>query len=378
MDFGKAVGVTFAIVSLHATIAIASEVENLVVTSAIEAGSSFICIFDDSFTSGNVANEVAKIAPAQTNARHVFTKALRGFSRDMSSQQADELVKTNRAIKYCEPNSLVWLNVVTASGQRTVPQPQIAPYGVTRVGGPVDGTGRHVWIVDTGIDLSHPDLNIGIGANFVKDRKGKLANSPADGNGHGTHVAGIIGAINNGIDVVGVAAGATVHPVCVLDSMGLGSVDSVLAGIDYVYANGKPGDVVNLSLAANGHFQSLHDAIINSANNGILFAIAAGNNSGSAASYEPAHIEHPNVYTVSAIDSNDVFASFSNFGNPPIDWAAVGVNVLSSRNGGGTIIYSGTSMASPHVAGILLFARPRPSGTAYNDPDGIMDSIAHF
>jgi subtilisin family serine protease len=133
-----------------------------------------------------------------------------------------------------------------------------------------------------------------------------------------------------------------------------------------------------MSLGGSGHWYSLHNAIVNAANKGIRFAIAAGNSGADADNYEPAHIEHPNVYTVSAVNSLDVFASFSNWGNPPVDYAAPGVNILSTKKGGGVTTMSGTSMAAPHVCGVLtLTLTPVSDGTAKNDPDGNPDSIIY-
>ena len=154
-------------------------------------------------------------------------------------------------------------------------------------------------------------------------------------------------------------------------------IDWIVAGIDYVAANAQAGDVANMSLGALGHFQSLHEAIVRLADQGVLVSVAAGNSSDHANFYEPAHIEHANVYTVSAIDSLDIFAWFSNYGNPPVDYAAPGVDVSSNKVGGGVVSYSGTSMAAPHVAGLLLFAPPSTSGIAINDPDGMPDSVAY-
>ena len=125
-----------------------------------------------------------------------------------------------------------------------------------------------------------------------------------------------------------------------------------------------------------GFSQAVNDAVIAASAN-VLFALAAGNSSADAADFSPASANGPNIYTVSAIDSSDVFAGFSNYGNPPIDCAAPGVNVLSTQKGGGTTTFSGTSMAAPHVAGLLLFGHPGFDGTANGDPDGDADFICH-
>lgn len=328
----------------------------------------------------DVARELASLHGAQVS--HVYRYALQGFAASMSEEAAARIAQDSR-VRYVEPDGVA---TIVIQGRRPpggggggggcgAEPAEVTPWGVIRVGGGVDGTGKTAWVIDTGVDLDHCDLRVDIArsANFVT--RGK--NSPDDGNGHGTHVAGTIAAVDNEIDVVGVAAGATIVAVRVLDNAGSGLISWVVAGVDYVAANAAPGDVANMSLGASGHFQSLHDAVMNAADRGIFFAIAAGNSSADAGGFEPAHVEHPNVYTESAIDSQDVFASFSNFGNPPIDFAAPGVSILSTARGGGTTTLSGTSMAAPHVAGLLLLGPVRSDGFAKNDPDGSPDPIAH-
>ncbi|HEX6308654.1 MAG TPA: S8 family serine peptidase [Longimicrobiales bacterium] len=252
---------------------------------------------------------------------------------------------------------------------------QTTPWGITRVGGAGDGTGKTAWVIDTGIDLAHADLNTSRAchANFVA--RGK--NSPQDGNGHGTHVAGTIAAINNGVDVVGVAANAYVCAVRVLDNSGSGTWAGVVDGVNYVAANGASGDVANMSLGGSGTNATLERAVSDAAARGIRFALAAGNSGANAANFTPARVNGPNIYTISAISSTDCMPSWSNWGNPPVDYAAPGVSVLSTKKGGGTTTMSGTSMAAPHAAGVLLLGSARSSGTASCDPDGNPDPIIH-
>ena len=349
-----------------------------------EAQNSYIFVLNDNVAPSRVPAMASDMAKAHAaTVRVTFNKVFKGFSANISAQAAARLA-TNPAVKYYEQNGIATATVmpsnaanrVKANGKPAASVPQSVPYGITRVGGGVDATGKHAWIIDTGIDLDHPDLNVGTGASFVT--RGKI--TADDGNGHGTHVAGTIGAINNAIGVVGVAANATVHPVRVLDKSGSGYIDWIVKGIDYVAANASPGDVANMSLGATGHFQSLHDAVTRAADLGIKFSVAAGNESDDANFHEPAHINHANVFTISAIDSQDVFAYFSNYANPPVDYAAPGVDVVSSKLGGGVVSYSGTSMAAPHVAGLLLINVLPPlntDGNALNDPDGNADPIAH-
>lgn len=356
-----------------------------------EAQGSFIFIFDPKQVSRADVPGLARGLVQQRGAglRHIFTHTIRGFSANISAKGAEQLAKNNPLIQYYEPNGVVWAidrpvvnpnkkpsdkpgNDPGAGEDSTSSEPsQVTPPGISRVRGPRDGSIFHVWIIDTGIDLNHPDLNVGPGANFITQGK----NSPDDGNGHGTHVAGTIAAIDNEIDVVGVAAGATVHPVRVLNNSGSGTVDGVVAGVDWVANNAEVGDCVNMSLGGKGHWESLHNAIEEAADKGIRFAIAAGNSSDDASGYEPSHINHNNVYTISAVGSNDTFAWFSNWGDP-VDYAAPGVNILSTKKGGGVTTMSGTSMAAPHACGVLtLVNTPGWDGNSNGDPDGEEDPI---
>jgi len=331
----------------------------------------YVIVFKDDVT--DVPSIVPQVAQEHSAVvEHVYQFALKGFSATMSAVSADKLAKDPR-VKYIEPNYLV--SVDPSPSARPGPSGESVPWGVTRVGGPKDGIGKSAWVIDTGIDLDHPDLNVDVtrSANFVT--RGK--NSPNDGHGHGTHVAGTIGAIDNDIDVVGVAANATLIAVRVLDNGGSGSYSWVIAGVDYVAQNASAGDIANMSLGGPTS-DALDDAVRNAADQGIFFSLAAGNDGDDANNHSPARVEYNRVYTISATDDSDYFASWSNWSNPPIEFAAPGVSILSTKKGGGTTTMSGTSMAAPHVAGILLLQTPNSDGTAINDPDGNPDPIAHF
>ncbi|HEX5870490.1 MAG TPA: S8 family serine peptidase [Longimicrobium sp.] len=249
---------------------------------------------------------------------------------------------------------------------------QSTPWGITRVGGAGDGTGRTAWIIDSGIDLNHTDLNTSRNCHAAFGY-----NTPADGNGHGTHVAGTIAAKNNAQDVVGVAPNAYVCAVRVLGNSGSGSYAGIIAGVNYVAANAGSGDVANMSLGGSGTNATLEAAVADVARLGVRMVLAAGNNGVNANNFTPARVNGTGIYTISAIASNGCMASWSNYGNPPVDYAAPGVSVLSTRKGGGTTTMSGTSMAAPHVAGILLLGGVRADGNATCDPDGNPDPIAH-
>ena len=304
--------------------------------------------------------------------KHVFGTAIKGFSARLNENQLQKLAE-DIDVAYIEPVQVVGIVKKPVVPPDDDPAGQAVPWGITRVGGGVDATGAVAWVIDTGIDLDHPDLNVDTNRSRTFVVRTKDAN---DENGHGTHVAGTIAAKDNSIGVIGVAANATVVSVRVLDRRGSGTTDGVIAGVDYVAANGAPGDVANMSLGG-GISTALDEAVLNAAANGIKFAIAAGNEAQNANNCSPARVNHTNVYTISAIDSSDRFAYFSNYANPPVDYAAPGVGILSLYKNSGTATLDGTSMASPHVAGLLLLGSVHADGYAVNDPDGNPDPIAH-
>ncbi|NDK55027.1 S8 family peptidase [Pontibacter fetidus] len=302
-----------------------------------------------------------------------YGKALVGVVANLTPADVEKLRNDDR-VAYIEPDRIVMLAKPGTGGGGSTGEE--VPYGVTRVGS-ASGAGKTAWVIDTGIDLDHPDLNVDVARSVTMFTSGRDAGSADDGNGHGTHVAGTIGAKKgNGIGVVGVAYDATVVAVKVLDSRGSGSYSGVIAGVDYVAANGKSGDAANMSLGGPTS-DALDQAVLNAAGKGIKFAIAAGNESAHANTSSPARVNHANVYTVSAMDINNKFASFSNYGNPPVDYCAPGVSIKSTWKGGAYNTISGTSMASPHVAGLLLLGNISTDGYVTGDPDGNADPIAH-
>ncbi|WP_339755728.1 S8 family peptidase [Algoriphagus aquimarinus] len=321
---------------------------------------------------------LAKYRVAEENLTYVYGNSIQGFAVTLSEEQLESISK-DPSVKGIEPDRIIALAPPPGKGPGNGggggSASQETPYGITRVGGGATYSGsKKAYIIDSGIDSSHPDLNVNVNAGFNAFTKGKDSDLSSDGNGHGTHVSGTIGAIDNSIGVIGVAAGVTVVPVKVLDSRGSGSYSGVIAGVDFVTANANSGDVANMSLG--GPVSSALDAaVVALGGAGVKVALAAGNESDDANNHSPARANGGNIYTVSAIDINDKFASFSNFGNPPIDFAAPGVGVLSTVPGG-YASYSGTSMASPHVCGLLIWGTPRNGGTATNDPSGPADIIA--
>ena len=314
--------------------------------------------------------EIAERTPEQA-----YASALKGVAIELTESEADKLALSPN-VKGVYPDMVVNFGLPEVSiNAKPAPQPvaQSTPWGITRIGGSADGTGKTAWIIDTGIDMNHPDLNVDQtrGINFVT-----TSALPDDDNGHGTHCAGIVAAKNNNLGVVGVAAGATVVPIKVLNRRGSGAYSAIIAGVDYVAANGQAGDAVNMSLGGPT-YQALDDAIIVLASKGIKVALAAGNESQNTNNVSPGRVNGTNIYTISAMGTGDLWASYSNYANPPIDYCAPGSSIYSTYKSGGYATLSGTSMATPHVCGILLLGNISTDGTVKNDPDGNADPIAH-
>lgn len=305
---------------------------------------------------------------------NVYSRTLKGATLKLTKEQVEQL-RGQKEVSYIEQDRIVTFAPPGEDGNVEALSTQETPYGIGRVNGVSSYTGSNVaWIVDTGIDLDHVDLNVDESRGFNAFTRGRDGKSTDDGNGHGSHVAGTVAALNNDFGVIGVAPGATVIPVKVLDSRGSGSYSGVIAGVDHVGANGQAGDVANLSLGGPVS-QALDDAVVAASNKGIWFALAAGNSSEDANLSSPARANGPYIVTISAMDVNDNWASFSNFGNPPVDFCAPGVAVKSTWKDGGYNTISGTSMAAPHAAGVLLLGAASTDGTVMNDPDSNPDAI---
>lgn len=311
----------------------------------------------------------------------VFTgAAIHGFSARLSDNEVKSL-RGQEGISLIEPDRYVLLNQGNSKGKKPgggdggeAESNQSTPWGITRVGGSVNmaGSAKKAWVLDTGIDYGHSDLNVNQSLAFTVFSSGPDSKDGNDAHGHGTHVSGTIGAINNSIGVVGVAAGISLVPVKVLDRRGSGTVSGVIAGVDYVAAKASTGDVANMSLGG-GYSQSLNNAVINAASKGLYFSIAAGNSGNDAQYYSPASASggSGNIYTICAVNSLDAFASFSNYSQSLVSFCAPGVSVHSTWKGNSYNTLNGTSMAAPHVAGILLVnGNSIKNGGTTAGPDG--------
>lgn len=328
------------------------------------------------------------------NLGFVYQHALKGFSVEIPAAGAAALSRSP-VVAYVEPDRVrtIFAQTIPTGIQRIFADEN------TSIG--INGTDDSrvdvdVAIIDTGIDFEHPDLNVVGGVNCAVG--GPFGGSCGDGGDddhyHGTHVGGTVAALDNGIGVVGVAPGARLWAVKVLDQRGSGYSSWIIAGIDWVAANATTIEVANMSLGGSGFSQAEYDAIQGAVDKGVAFAVAAGNDDDDANNYSPAAFD--NVLTVSALadfngaagggaaatcynDEDDTLANFSNWGNA-VQIAAPGVCIYSTypieQGEYGTI--SGTSMASPHAAGALALlassANPANAADVYNLYDKVIAS----
>ena len=305
-----------------------------------------------------------------------YRHALNGFAAKLTAAQASRL-RADPRVAYVVDDRPVHIT-------GPVPIDGAAPTGVQRIEAASSTTAHEastiaVAVIDTGIDLTHPNLNSADGINCINP------DAPAqDDNGHGTHVSGTIGATNDGAGAVGVAPGTLIYAVKVLNAAGSGFFAQVICGIDWVTAN---ADALNIRLASmslgglgsndgncgNTNLDAMHTAICASTNAGVTYVVAAGNNAKDFKTSVPA--AYPEVLTVTAMsdsdglpggvggrpacrlsEADDTFALFSNYAIAPTEIghtiAGPGVCILSTWMGGGYNTISGTSMATPHVTGI--------------------------
>ncbi len=315
------------------------------------------------------------------NLKQTYGFALKGFTAVLDKNQLEELRKDPR-VKSIEQDYMISLGKPSGTpgggGAGGTDPAQETPWGITRIGGATDGTGKTAWIIDSGIDSDHPDITVDADRSRSFVTQGKY--SIEDGNGHGTHVAGTVAAINNEIGVVGVAAGATIIAMRVLDNRGSGQFSWTISALDYIYANGTPGDAVNMSLGPQSRYtdSAVDGAAEAVAGKGIKIAIAAGNSSDDSLFYSPARagLNNANIYTVASMTSSNSWSSFSNYGTP-VDVIAPGSSVKSTYKDGGYATLSGTSMASPHVCGLLLLGNIATDGSVTRTGNSDYYSIAH-
>lgn len=380
--------------------------------SAVSANDRFIDVIvslDEHQPGQHIENQNAARNVAQglgLNPSHVFGTALTGFSARIPENRMDAL-KSHPRVASVDIDQPVYLvgapeqansanpnNRPNSGGNNTLSS-QTVPWGIDRIGSQNNGNtgaGIRVYVLDTGIDPNHRDLNVA-GGFASENCRGRCPAPWHDDHGHGTHVAGTSSALDNDVDVVGVAPDSVLYAVKVLSKSGSGSRSGVIAGIDWVAQQaidyGQPV-VANMSLGGSGSktgtctdsgfvgSDTYHEALCNAKNAGVVFVVAAGNSGADAAGAVPAAYDDA-VITVSATNANDDWTSWSNWGNSSAGWtsntsapvaiAAPGASILSTQTGGGTTTMSGTSMASPHVAGaaaLILSSNPQQNnGSAF-------------
>ncbi len=291
----------------------------------------YIVVFKDGVGTRSLT-ALAGIAP-----RHSYS-IIPGFAAKLTEAQVDAL-RRNPDVAYVEQDAIVRADAtqsgatwgIDRSDQRNLPLSGTYTYSST-------ASNVYAYIIDTGLDSDHSQF--GGRASNVYDSVG---GNGEDCNGHGTHVAGTVGG-----STYGVAKSVKLRGVRVLNCSGSGSTSGVIAGIDYVRNNHVKPAVANLSLGGS-YSSSTNTAVTNLSNAGVFVAVAAGNSNANACNYSPASA--PVVTTVAATTSTDTRASYSNYGSC-IDIYAPGSSITSAWYGGGTKSISGTSMASPHVAGV--------------------------
>ncbi|CAN5195482.1 hypothetical protein BH24GEM2_BH24GEM2_03700 [soil metagenome] len=285
-------------------------------------------------------------AVAAANPRFVYEAALNGFAATLNAGQLNAL-RNNPNVEYIEQDQVMTTDATQSNAtwgldrinQRNLPLDGSYTYTYT-------GSGVRAYIIDTGLQANHPQF----GTRAQNVYNAISGESAADCNGHGTHVGGTVGG-----SIHGVAKAVLLRGVKVLSCSGSGSTSGVIAGIDWVRVNHVKPAIANMSLGG-GKSDAQNTAVTNLSNAGVFVAVAAGNENADACTKSPAST--PVAYTTAASDKTDTRATFSNYGSC-VDAYAPGVGITSAWINSGTNTISGTSMASPHVAGVSALVKHR-------------------
>jgi len=330
--------------------------------SGLAATSSMSAMQISQQTVNSMSSNMAGAYGVQVTQNYFAT--MKGFVGKMSRFSAENLMMDDR-VAYIEEDQTMSINTTQFNAtwgldrvdQANLPLNSEYTYNF-------DGSGVDSYVIDTGVLASHSDLGgrVTNGYTAINDGRGST-----DCNGHGTHVAGTMGS-----DTYGVAKNTTLIPVRVLDCNGSGSNSGVIAGVDWVAQVASGPSVANMSLGG-GSSSALDNAVNAAINKGITFVVAAGNSNSNACSGSPNRV--PNALTIASSTSNDSRSSFSSWGSC-VDMFAPGSSITSTWSNGGTRTISGTSMASPHVAGVVaLYLDANPSASP-SQVENALESVA--
>ncbi|MEV0083755.1 S8 family serine peptidase [Saccharopolyspora sp. NPDC050642] len=328
------------------------------------AGSYIVVLKDLNASAASTTSTTARlVAQYGGTTTATYTSTIRGFAAKLDEASAKRLAG-DPAVAYVQQDGVARIAGTQQNptwgldriDQKNLPLDRSYTY-------PNTGSGATAYILDTGVDKRHPDFE-----GRVRDGRDFIDNDAdaSDCQGHGTHVAGTVGS-----KTYGVAKQVKLVSVRVLDCQGSGQYSQIISGIDWVAANATKPAVANMSLGGGGH-TTTDNAVRRAIQSGVTFAVASGNSNTDACSSTPARV--PEAITVNATDRQDNRSSFSNYGRCT-DIFAPGTDITSTLNGGGAGGMSGTSMATPHVAGaVALYLTANPSATPAQVRDALVNN----
>lgn len=356
------------------------DIDNRYLESANIIPNQYIIYLQDNKEESNSIDPVefynSELKDTGTELLYVYYDVVKGLAIKIPNEKVLEQLKNNPLVSYMGNDRKISAFIDTHT------ENQIIPASVDRV---EDGESLNninpnfvdadIAILDTGIDLDHPDLNVFHERSFIP---GTI--NADDDHGHGTHLAGVAAAKDNSFGMVGIAPGARLWAIKVLESSGMGEISTLIKGLDYITQHQNEVDVAVLSLGCECESGALNIAINNSIKAGITIVVAAGNEGKDAGTFTPAN--NPEVITVSAIadtdgkcggngpptpyGADDMLASFSNYGNV-VDISAPGVDIYSTFKSNSYTKLTGTSMAAPHVAGAAALYKSLHPEASPND-----------